>query len=158
MRVLLFTHKNDIDGMGNAVLAQLAYKNVDYELCGTFDLTARVESYFASGKIYEYDKILITDLCPNKEYLSKLKKFNNVLLASSSILDEYIENNPIEKENIYTSAPDPMDRASMQVESENNTTLVVNGYTESDVNRMVEDIETKSEEDFAKLLKNSCQT
>lgn len=26
-----------------------------------------------------------------KEYLSKLKKFNNVLLASSSLLDDYIE-------------------------------------------------------------------
>ena len=51
MKVLLFTHKNDIDGMGNAVLAKLAYKHVDYELCGTFDLTARVESYFASGNM-----------------------------------------------------------------------------------------------------------
>ena len=52
----------------------------------------------------------------------------------------------IEKENIYTTAPDPMDRSSMQVESENNTTLVVNGYTESDVNRMVENIETKADQ------------
>ena len=71
-------------------------------------------------------------------------EFDNKVMPK--VIDTYIENNPIEKENIYTSAPDPMDRASMQVESENNTTLVVNGYTESDVNRMVEDIETKSEQ------------
>ena len=30
MKVLLFTHKNDIDGMGNAILANLAYEEVDY--------------------------------------------------------------------------------------------------------------------------------
>ena len=71
-------------------------------------------------------------------------EFDNKVMPQ--VIDTYIENNPIEKENIYTSAPDPMDRASMQVESENNTTLVVNGYTESDVNRMVEDIETKTEQ------------
>lgn len=71
-------------------------------------------------------------------------EFDNKVMPK--VIDTYIENNPIEKENITTTAPDPMDRASMQVESENNTTLVVNGYTESDVNRMVEDIETKSEQ------------
>ena len=31
MKVLLFTHKNDIDGMGNAILANLAYDEVNYE-------------------------------------------------------------------------------------------------------------------------------
>ena len=30
MKVLLFTHKNDIDGMGNAVLGKLAYDNLDF--------------------------------------------------------------------------------------------------------------------------------
>ncbi len=29
MKVLLFTHKSDIDGMGNAVLAKLAFENVN---------------------------------------------------------------------------------------------------------------------------------
>ena len=48
MKVLLFTHKNDIDGMGNAILAKLAYKNVDYELCGTFDLTSSTAKLISS--------------------------------------------------------------------------------------------------------------
>ena len=72
MKVLLFTHKNDIDGMGNAILAQLAFKEVDYELCGTFDLTSSVESYFEGDKIYQYDKIYVTDLCLEDPVLSKV--------------------------------------------------------------------------------------
>ena len=30
---LLFTHKSDIDGMGNAILASLAFKDLEYILC-----------------------------------------------------------------------------------------------------------------------------
>lgn len=72
MDVLLFTHKSDIDGMGPVVLSLLAYSNVDYILCETFNLEKEIDKYFESNKIYEYDKILITDLCPSKEYLAKL--------------------------------------------------------------------------------------
>lgn len=72
MKVLLFTHKNDIDGMGNAILAQLAFSEVDYKLCGTFDLTSSVESYFEKDKIYQYDKIYVTDLCLEDPVLSKV--------------------------------------------------------------------------------------
>lgn len=72
MKVLLFTHKNDIDGMGNVILAQLAFKEVDYELCGTFDLTSSVESYFEGDKIYQYDRIYVTDLCLEDPVLSKV--------------------------------------------------------------------------------------
>ena len=72
MKVLLFTHKNDIDGMGNAILAQLAFSEVDYELCGTFDLTSSVESYFKEDRIYQYDRIYVTDLCLEEPVLSKV--------------------------------------------------------------------------------------
>ena len=72
MKVLLFTHKNDIDGMGNAILAQLAFQEVDYVLCGTFDLTESVEKYFKDGSIYEYDKVYVTDLCLEDPVLSKI--------------------------------------------------------------------------------------
>ena len=53
--------------------------------------------YNNDDKYKELDKIIeikTKTLNANKyyqEYLSKLRKFNNVLLASSSILDEYIE-------------------------------------------------------------------
>lgn len=72
MKVLLFTHKNDIDGMGNAVLANLAFEKVDYVLCGTFDLTENILRYLENGKIYDYDKIFVTDLCLEEPVLTKI--------------------------------------------------------------------------------------
>lgn len=74
MKVLLFTHKNDIDGMGNAVLANLAFENVEYVLCGTFDLTESVLRYYENERIYNYDKIFVTDLCLDEPILSKIAK------------------------------------------------------------------------------------
>lgn len=74
MKVLIFTHRNDIDGMGNAVLANLAFKNVDYVLCGTFDLTEEVTKYLESKKIYEYDKVFVTDLCLEEQLLERINK------------------------------------------------------------------------------------
>jgi oligoribonuclease NrnB/cAMP/cGMP phosphodiesterase (DHH superfamily) len=83
MKVLIFTHKNDIDGMGNAILANLAFNEVDYELCGTFDLTSKVESYYENDRIYEYDKVFVTDLCLEDPVLTKIandEKINNKIL------------------------------------------------------------------------------
>lgn len=79
MKVLLFTHKNDIDGMGNVVLAKLAFSSqVDYELCGTFDLTEAVEKHFEDGTIYDYDYIYVTDLCLEDPVLTKIAEDENL--------------------------------------------------------------------------------
>ena len=74
MKILLFTHKNDIDGMGNVILAKLAFEKVDYILCGTFNLTENVLKYYEDESIYEYDKIYITDLCLEDPLLSQIAK------------------------------------------------------------------------------------
>ena len=73
MKILLFTHKNDIDGMGNAVLAKLAFDEVEYVLCGTFDLTKSILKYYEDGSIYNYDKIFVTDLCLEEPLLSRIE-------------------------------------------------------------------------------------
>lgn len=78
MKILLFTHKNDIDGMGNVVLSKLAFDKVDYELCGTFDLVKKVSQYYEDGKIYNYDKIFITDLCLEEPILSIIASDNKL--------------------------------------------------------------------------------
>lgn len=78
MSVLLFTHKNDIDGMGNVVLAKLAFENVNYELCETFDLTEAVEKHYKDGNIYDYDRIYVTDLCLEEPILSKIAEDINL--------------------------------------------------------------------------------
>ena len=83
MKVLLFTHKNDIDGMGNAVLAKLAFSDVDYVLCGTFDLTKNIMKYIEDGSIYDYDFIFVTDLCLEDPVLSRIAnddRLKNIIL------------------------------------------------------------------------------
>ena len=58
---------------------------------------ATLLEYNEDDKYKELDKIIeektkaLNENTYYQEYLSKLKKFNNVLLSSSSLLDEYIE-------------------------------------------------------------------
>lgn len=72
MKVLLFTHKSDIDGMGNVVLAKLAFDEVDYVLCETFNLQNEIAKYYNDGRIYNYDKIFVTDLWLEEPTLSTI--------------------------------------------------------------------------------------
>jgi oligoribonuclease NrnB/cAMP/cGMP phosphodiesterase (DHH superfamily) len=88
MKVLLFTHKNDIDGMGNAILAKLAFDSVDHVLCETFDLKKKVEEYFKNKKIYEYEKIFITDLCLGEENLKQIDE-DEKLKGKFQIIDHH---------------------------------------------------------------------
>ena len=81
MKVLIFTHKNDIDGMGNAVLSKLAFEEVNYVLCETFDLIGKVNEFISTKKIYDYDRIFITDLCLDEttlKLISEDEKINNI--------------------------------------------------------------------------------
>lgn len=59
------------------------------------------------------------------------------------IIDTYAENNPIYSENISKTSPDELDRASCMVESENNTVLSVNGYSDAETNAIVENVQAK---------------
>lgn len=88
MKVLLFTHKNDIDGMGNTILAKLAFDSVDYVLCETFDLKKKVEEYLKNKKIYEYEKIFITDLCLGEENLKQIDE-DEKLKGKFQIIDHH---------------------------------------------------------------------
>lgn len=78
MKVLLFTHKSDIDGMGNVVLAKLAFNNVTYVLCETFNLQNEISKYYDSGQIYDYNKIFVTDLWLEEPMLSKVANDKNL--------------------------------------------------------------------------------
>lgn len=74
MKILLFTHKSDIDGMGSAILSKLSFKDVEYVLCETFNVQTEVEKYYNNGKIYNYDKVYITDLWLEEPMLSIIAK------------------------------------------------------------------------------------
>jgi len=88
MKVLLFTHKNDIDGMGNIILSKLAFDSVAYVLCGTFDLIQKVNEFIDTNKIYDYDKIFITDLCLDEETLIRINE-DEKLKDNFQILDHH---------------------------------------------------------------------
>jgi len=38
MKVLLFTHEQDIDGMGSVVIGKIAFQKLDYVPCKTFEI------------------------------------------------------------------------------------------------------------------------
>lgn len=84
MKILLFTHKSDIDGMGNVVLAKLAFENVNYILCETFNLQKEISKFYDNGTIYNYDMIFVTDLWLEEPMLSTVandKKLKNKFLV-----------------------------------------------------------------------------
>lgn len=44
MKILLFTHEQDIDGLGSACLAEVANLEYDLVLCKTFELDEKIIS------------------------------------------------------------------------------------------------------------------
>lgn len=74
MKILLFTHEQDIDGMGSIILAKQAFKNLDYITCQTFEINQKVEATIKDNSIYHYDLIFVTDLCIQEPLLSQINK------------------------------------------------------------------------------------
>lgn len=80
MKILIFSHKSDIDGMGGVILAKLVFSNVDYILCETFNLQNEIKKFYDNNNIYNYDFIFITDMWLEEPMLSKIandKKLKN---------------------------------------------------------------------------------
>ena len=96
MKVLLFTHSQDIDGMGCAVLARKAFNNYTLVPTKTFDITKNVEKYIESKAIYDFDKIFVTDLCikePLLKFIDKDETLKNKLLVLDHHKTEIEEGN-----------------------------------------------------------------
>ena len=88
MKVLLFTHSQDIDGMGCAILARKAFGDYTLVPTKTFDITKNVEKYIKSKEIYNYDKIFVTDLCI-KEPILKFISNDDILKNKLLVLDHH---------------------------------------------------------------------
>ena len=88
MKVLLFTHSQDIDGMGCAVLARKAFGDYTLVPTKTFEITKNVENYIKSKKIYDFDKIYVTDLCI-KEPVLKFIDNDEILKNRLLVLDHH---------------------------------------------------------------------
>lgn len=96
MKVLLFTHEQDIDGMGNAILGKLAFENFDFITCKTFEINQRVQETIDNGSIYSYDKIFVTDLCikePLLGWIDKDERIKEKILILDHHKSEMLEGN-----------------------------------------------------------------
>lgn len=87
-KVLLFTHSQDIDGMGCAVLGLQAFSSIDVVPTATFDITRNVKEYIENGSIYHYDQIFVTDLCI-KEPVLRFIDSDPILKQKLIVLDHH---------------------------------------------------------------------
>lgn len=88
MKILLFTHSQDIDGLGCCFLAKQAFNNVECELCKTFEITDKVKMYIEDKKIYEFDKVFVTDLCIKEPLLSLINR-DEILKKKLLVIDHH---------------------------------------------------------------------
>ena len=88
MKVLLFTHEQDIDGMGSVILGNMAFKHFDYVPCKTFEIDINFKKYIDNGKIYDYDLIFVTDLCLHEPILTFIDN-DKILRNKVLVLDHH---------------------------------------------------------------------
>lgn len=88
MKVLLFTHEQDIDGMGSVVIGQIAFQNLEYVPCKTFEIDSNFQKYLDDKSIYDYDLIFVTDLCLHEPILSMINN-DDILKDKVLVLDHH---------------------------------------------------------------------
>lgn len=102
MEVLLFTHEQDIDGMGSVVIGKLAFPNLNYVPCKTFEIDSNFQKYLDDKSIYDYDLIFVTDLCLHEPILSIINE-DEILKNRVLVLDHHkteTENNKYDFVNV----------------------------------------------------------
>lgn len=88
MKVLLFTHSQDIDGAGCDVVAKVAFTDLKVVPTKTFDITSNVKKYIDDGSIYDYDQIFVTDLCIKEPVLALIDN-DEYLKSHLVVLDHH---------------------------------------------------------------------
>lgn len=88
MKVLLFTHSQDIDGMGCAVLGYQAFSDITVVPTKTFEITSNVKAYIEDNRIQDFDRVFVTDLCVKEPVLKEIDQDEN-LKSKITILDHH---------------------------------------------------------------------
>ena len=91
MKVLLFSHGSDIDGMGSIILSNLAFEKVDYHFSEINTLDEQILEEINSNNIYNYDQIFVTDLTPKNETLDIIEN-NSKLKEKLVVIDHHKTN------------------------------------------------------------------
>lgn len=144
MKILLFTHKSDIDGMGNVILAKLAFDEVDYVLCETFNLQEEIKKYYDNGKIYSYDIVLVTDLWLQEPTLTKVAKDSK--LKDKFFVFDHHESGLQEKCDKYPFS-------TIKVSDENGLCCGTSLFYEWLVNKGYLDVNNQQIKDFVELTR-----
>lgn len=73
-KIKLFTHGADLDGIGCAILAYLAFgrENVDVEYCDYKDVDGKIREFYLCGNPDDYDVIYITDISVDEEVAAEI--------------------------------------------------------------------------------------
>lgn len=88
MKVLLITHKPDIDGITPIILSKFVFEDIDYITLETHETNPTLRDYIENKKFDSYDKIFITDLSVNKD-ICDLINANDVLKNKLLIFDHH---------------------------------------------------------------------
>ena len=74
MKIKLFTHWADLDGVGCAILSYLAFgrDNVDVEYCNYGDVDGIIREFYLCDNPEEYDAIYITDISVDEEVAEEI--------------------------------------------------------------------------------------
>lgn len=74
MKILLFTHEQDIDGMGSIIICKQTFEDFYYITCKTFEVNQKVNETIINGSIYNYDFIYVTDICIKEPLLTQINR------------------------------------------------------------------------------------
>ena len=66
MKVKLFTH-TDLDGLGCAIVAKLAFSDIDIEYCDYDNVNEKIAGYISSLEYDKYELAFITDISVNED-------------------------------------------------------------------------------------------
>ena len=88
MKVLLFTHAEDIDGIGCAILAKQVFRDCEVIPTKTFEFNKNVGKVIESGLIEKFDKVYVTDLCIKEPLLGEIDR-NPILRDKIRVIDHH---------------------------------------------------------------------
>lgn len=91
MKVLVFSHGSDIDGMGSIIISKLFFKEIDFYYSEINNLDEQILNEINNKNIYKYDYIFVTDLTPKNETLDIIQN-DKELINKFRVIDHHRTN------------------------------------------------------------------
>ena len=91
MKVLVFSHGSDIDGMGSIIISKLYFEEVDFYFSEIHNLDKQIINEINNKNIYKYDYVFVTDLTPKNETLDVIQN-DKKLINKFRVIDHHRTN------------------------------------------------------------------